>query len=52
MIRKDSKAPGMAKPKEIIVLWREQDLKPQHDTNLHYFHQYNYIPVRNESGVA
>ena len=28
----------------------DQDLKAEHSTNLHYFHQYIYIPARNESG--
>ena len=30
----------------------EQDLEAEHDTNLHYFHQYNYIPARKYNGVA
>jgi len=30
----------------------EQDLEVGHGTNLHYFHQYNYILARNESGAA
>ena len=29
-----------------------QDLESEHGTNLHYFHQYNYIPARNDNGVG
>ena len=29
-----------------------QDLGAEHVTDIHYFHQYNYIPVENESGAA
>ena len=30
----------------------EQDLEVEPDTNLHYFHQYNYIPARKYNGPA
>ena len=30
----------------------DQDLEVEHATNLHYFHQYNYIQATNESGAA
>ena len=30
----------------------DQDLEAEHGTNIHYFHQYNYIPARNDSGAA
>ena len=30
----------------------EKGLDAEHDTNICYFHQYNYIPARNESGAA
>ena len=29
-----------------------KDLEVEHDTNLHYFDQYNYIPARKYNGVA
>jgi len=30
----------------------KQDLEVEHDTNLYYFHQYNYILARKYNGAA
>ena len=30
----------------------DQYLEAKHGTNVHYFHQHNYIPARNESGAT
>ena len=30
----------------------QQDLDSEHETNLHYFHQYNYIPATKYNGAA
>lgn len=52
LYKRDMRLVGWSNPRKLKFYEEYQDLEVEHGTNLHYFHQYNYIPLRNESGAT